>query len=57
MQTLILITDVDGIGKQFEIVSVEFSKALDLLSQRKAFADTPLIRKRFAGLIRLPVEQ
>ena len=48
---ILLTQPVDGLGEQYDIVTVDTERELDLLSARKALKLTPLVRKRFSGQI------
>jgi ribosomal protein L9 len=51
MHTVLLLTDVEGLGKAHQIVEVD--DPIPLLSKRQALHATPLVRERFAEQIRL----
>ena len=49
---LLLLTDIDGVGRKHELVVVSDKYALDsLLPQSKALIATPTILRRYAGVI------
>lgn len=51
--TLLLLQDIDGIGRKFQIITVDRELALEkLLPQRRALVATPGVRKRYADCIR-----
>jgi hypothetical protein len=54
---ILLLADVPGIGGKYDIVPVDDATRLKLMSERVAFAATPLIRQRFSSHIKTRAEE
>lgn len=50
--TILLLHDIPGLGRKFQLVEVDKDTALQtFLPQRRALVATPIVRKRYAECI------
>lgn len=50
----LLLEDISGLGKKFQVLPIEKEQAVDLMAKRLVLAFTPFVQKRYEGYYSLP---